>query len=760
MRNLGLSVPSLALQLLSSAAVPGFFWNADENPLSLLMTGITHSRSSLAYMVDASGKYTTGPNNLATWSEDYSNAHWADAYNSNVTRTTSTANFTTSTSYVYSSVASAAVGSKALISVVLSSGSKTGTVGLRDVGSGTYLTVSLTPVPTRYYILATVTGVLQIGLDNRVGLGGDGITGTVNVSGWTVSTVTYETSPRPDDLVQTTSSAFYGLRCSYDTSTITYDGNNILTYSNDFANATWQKVAAGTGTVPALTPGSGPGPDGTPNAATTVVFNTGAGTSASDQSNIILNGGVTTPSGIKYLGGIWIKGSAGGKIQIRHQAAGPYTLWTLTGGWDRVFSVEDGLVTSAQFSVGLRQGVPSTINSSLTVQIAYATVSAVTTETAPRPQDQVITTSAPYYFMGGGLTFAPPTKRDLLIEDARTNYLGYSESPSNWALANCTQSYTANSRLGTLGVTTLTQTASGTPTVSFFAGTPSAVNGEVWTSTFELTGVGSKTMCYPALYGSVSVWGVNGDCTAKILSGPGSLSQTVGGLWQITGLSTSVPTVVSVTRTFRQSENIQSALYLQTGPAGTAGDQIKVACPQLEKGPYASSYTPTWSSATAVARGADICQFTGPAIAAIQGAAATVIVQTTSLPYSPGSNSSLVAAGAGNSVLSYVTNSNAVGAAAAATYNQTTALTSGTPDYTAPMRIGVSYSAAGRSLSVNGGAVVTDANSIGSIPSAYLGSNGSSLFLGGRLKSVAIFKSRLADPSLQARTPVGASFFQ
>ena len=255
MRNLGLSVPSLALQFLSSAAVPGFFWNADENPLSLLMTGITHSRSSLAYMVDASGKYTTCPNNLVAQSNNFTSVSWtkmsatvtAGAADPLGGTSACTLTATASNGQIYQGASNAAAGSTRY---------NTSWWIRRRTGIGGVKSYSPDGVAST---IVAVDGTWQQFSLNGLGNGG-GIAyanvvlaasgDAVDIYCATLSQVTYETTLRPDDQVVTGAARFYGLRCSYDTSTITYDGNNLLTYSNDFANAAWTKTGSSvSGTV-------------------------------------------------------------------------------------------------------------------------------------------------------------------------------------------------------------------------------------------------------------------------------------------------------------------------------------------------------------------------------------------------------------------------------------------------------------------------------------------------------------------------------
>ncbi|WP_034161157.1 hypothetical protein, partial [Sphingomonas sp. ERG5] len=71
--------------------------------------------------------------------------------------------------------------------------------------------------------------------------------------------------------------------------------------------------------------------------------------------------------------------------------------------------------------------------------------------------------------------------------------------------------------------------------------------GDTLTFTVQLIG-GNFTTASLALLGGTSLYGNNGDSSAVILSGPGTLSQITGGAFQVSGLSTTAVTTVSVTR--------------------------------------------------------------------------------------------------------------------------------------------------------------------------------------------------------------------
>jgi hypothetical protein len=101
-----------------------------------------------------------------------------------------------------------------------------------------------------------------------------------------------------------------------------------------------------------------------------------------------------------------------------------------------------------------------------------------------------------------------------------------------------------------------------------------------------------------------TTWGNNADSTCRIISGPGSVSQQVGGLWSVTGLSTTQWTRVEV---FRSSS--YGALLVYPGGTGTVTGTAFMWGMQMEAGNGASSLIPTGASTGS--RAADSCVMTG-----------------------------------------------------------------------------------------------------------------------------------------------------
>lgn len=107
---------------------------------------------------------------------------------------------------------------------------------------------------------------------------------------------------------------------------------------------------------------------------------------------------------------------------------------------------------------------------------------------------------------------------------------------------------------------------------------------------------GSTTSVGLGFYGDTGVWGTNPNSTASVVSGPGSVTQSTGGLWNVTGLSATVPTLVTMRRVYPAAD-VMAYLYVYPGTAGstTIGHSVKLAQPMVEYNLAARSgrYVPT-----------------------------------------------------------------------------------------------------------------------------------------------------------------------
>ena len=152
---------------------------------------------------------------------------------------------------------------------------------------------------------------------------------------------------------------------------------NLSIYSEQIDNAGWGKSQSGTGLVPVVTANNAISPDGYQN-ADTIVFNAGAGTTASDISAIFQTFGGTTAT---YTASFYAKTASGtAQVQVRIDGSN-YDKFTVTNQWQR-FTLTKALTgTSNVFEMAIRRGLNEPMNASATIQLwgvqvelgAYAT---------------------------------------------------------------------------------------------------------------------------------------------------------------------------------------------------------------------------------------------------------------------------------------------------------------------------------------------------------------------------------------------------
>ncbi|MEA3063742.1 MAG: hypothetical protein QOJ27_170, partial [Sphingomonadales bacterium] len=105
------------------------------------------------------------------------------------------------------------------------------------------------------------------------------------------------------------------------------------------------------------------------------------------------------------------------------------------------------------------------------------------------------------------------------------------------------------------------------------------------TVTFGVTmqAVGTVTSQSLGLYSDIDGWGAAGISSARIVSGPGQLVEAVGGLWTVTGLSTTQGTRIEVTRTYTTAQNAGAYLYFDHPGGYRAGTSLTLADISLMK---------------------------------------------------------------------------------------------------------------------------------------------------------------------------------
>jgi hypothetical protein len=206
------------------------------------------------------------------------------------------------------------------------------------------------------------------------------------------------------------------------------------------------------------------------------------------------------------------------------------------------------------------------------------------------------TTNEPRFDYTGG------SARGLLLEGTATNLLQQSAdwTVSPWSKpAQITWDGTtyATAPDGTTSAKQITVTGGSSAAIAQAVTTGTNRTISLWLRAGSLT-----SFSVGAFDSGGTTWGNNADSTCRIISGPGSAPvQQVGGLWSITGLSTTQWTRVQIFR----STTYTNLLAYPGSSSGTINGTAFMWGMQMEDGNGASSYIPT--GASSATRLADSC---------------------------------------------------------------------------------------------------------------------------------------------------------
>lgn len=513
--------------------------------------------------------------------------------------------------------------------------------------------------------------------------------------------------------------------------------NNLLTYSNTFNNAAWSTSTA------TITSGVSD-PLGGTNAWTLTA--TGAGA--------LLYQNVTIPTSANGLFAVYVKRRTGsGTISLR-QPAGAYSAVTITSSWTQVSVVGPG---NGAVNIAIQIATNGDA-----IDIYAATVSAVTYETTPRTDDQVITTSAAYY--GPRIDYDPNTLavKGLLIEEARTNLAIQSGALTNAAWTATSTTAATNSIPDPSGLmSSTTQTATANANNLIFQTVGASLSASTYTlsvfikqntsgwMTIEIwTGVGFQGAQLWVNTATGAVGSSAATAGFAIVGTPSSRS--IGNGWYRYQITATVPAATAYICTRHVDADGGFAF------TATNTKSAYVYGPQLELGSFPTSYIPT--AATSVTRAADVVQFNGAALAALQGSSFTAIGEAQTISTTVNSFASIIGLSAGAVILGQQATANNIAYLNLTSGNVTANFPSG--NTASPYRIAAATNGSASSLVVNGGTVSNAALGIYTrAGGVYLGSWGfPSGVLNGWIKSFAIYNQRLSDATLQAKSVVGASY--
>ena len=537
------------------------------------------------------------------------------------------------------------------------------------------------------------------------------------------------------------------------TGKITYAPANLLLRSQEFDNASWSKIAA------TVTPNAAVSPIGTAD-ADKLVEDTATSQHRIDQTP-------TSPAGAQTFS-VFAKAAERAFMALRIGLLGcgfnlsDGTTYALSAGVTAIIvSAGDGWyrcsisISSAAANdicrINLSQ-TAGTLSPSYTgdgtsgIFVWGAQLEPVTYQTTPGPY--VATTASAYYgprFDYDPVTLAP---RGLLIEEARTNLLTYSDQFNDAAWSKTAASITANATSSPDGTTNadklvatavtsghfvsqaVTITASTNYTVSVYV--KAAEYG--WAIIYVGTvGVGQYVNLSTGAVGSTFI----GAPTSTTVTNAGNGWRRVSMVFN-SGVNTSVDVRVYATTADGTSS------YLGDGTSG-----IYVYGAQLEAGSFATSYIPTVAST--VSRSADVATMTGTNFSSWYNQSEGTIVAETALIAKSGASYGIYAVDDGTTNNAYPSfygtglqaNSRVAGANIF-TSNGTLSPIS---------KSAFAYKSADYASSFNGATPTIQLS--GAIPSGLnrlqLGAY-NTLLLNGHLRAIAYYNTRLPNTQLQTLT--------
>ena len=364
------------------------------------------------------------------------------------------------------------------------------------------------------------------------------------------------------------------------TGKLTYQGNNLLAYSNTFSTG-WSYSS-----VTVSNPNAVSDPFGGTNATTI--------TATANAAQLYQYLAISSAASTNYVTSIWVKRRSGsGNIRIFNPNS-TTTVIPVTSTWTKFSSSGAG---GAGF---IYPGILIATNGDA-VDVYAATASAVTYETTPRSQDQIITTSAALLAPRLDTNLSTLSPAGLLVEEQRVNIALYSRTYTNAAWTNANNHLTLASGQGTSidGTNSLwkvTQTG----------------NGDDNLYQAVTTGAGSYTTSYIVKAGNTSwMWLDVNQTTDHIvwynLTGNGSIGTQSGATGTIQYLGNSL---YRITHTFTA---VMNNAYLGAPMPCTAdnvltrvnGNYSLFDYAQLEAGAFATSITAPTQSST-VTRTADV----------------------------------------------------------------------------------------------------------------------------------------------------------
>ena len=220
---------------------------------------------------------------------------------------------------------------------------------------------------------------------------------------------------------------------------------NLLTFTQEFDNAAWNKNNTGAAIAPVVTANQGAAPDGT-NTADRVQFSLNGGTATGDISQTFQSVTFTTAPSIFS---VYLRSNTASSFNMQiTNPDGTATNITVTPTWQRFNSTSSTAGGAINYAIRLRGGQSPANSNTADVLVWGAQVEA---GSVPTDYTRNVGGLFPARFDYDPVTLAP---RGILIEEQRTNLLTYSEQFDNAYWVKNAATVTANSTASPDGTTT------------------------------------------------------------------------------------------------------------------------------------------------------------------------------------------------------------------------------------------------------------------------------------------------------------------
>lgn len=736
----------LKLGFMSGSAMPALMLNFIST--ATLDPRITFSRGTNGMVTDATGKLTYAPNNLLTYSNDFSNAVWtkenatvvqnATAPDGTATAWTLTNNTTNGQHRIYfdlfstnsSGVRSIFVKAGSADFVGISSSGTDGSVfnlstgvkvsdygsavgSITNLGDGWFRIGGLPQIAYRYLVLTIGETASQA----IPGTSYVGTTKTILVYGAQLEAVTYQTTPG-----------------TYNSTT----PKNLLGYTQEFDNAAWTKSNA-TVTANATT-----APDGSLT-ADKLVEDTAAAAHGLTSTSVAIVANTPMAWSIYAKAGerswMWVNAYDGANRRcwfdlangvVGTTAAGCTASITAIGnGWYRCSVLRAAGVSPITLSAYATTADNTTTytgdgTSGIYIWGAQLSNSASVDRYVYNPGAAL--TSAAYY--GPRFDYDPTTlaAKGLLIEEARTNLLTYSNdyTQAAWSKAGST-SVTASAATSPDGTSNASYVSIGT-------------TGDYLFQQYSTT---SATTAY-----TFSVWLKSASAqTVRV-----EVQQSGGGITTTTASVTSTWQRFTATYTTDASPTYVRA-QLRTAVGGTLSN-LQVYGAQLEAGSFATSYIPT--AASSATRNADVATMTGANFSSWYNQTQGTFVAEADTLYATPTSQYVFSVGevtdASQVYVNINSSSNAIGNVAVTGVSQASLTPTGTISSNASFKFAIATMVNSFAAALNGSVTATDTS--GAMPTVdrfTLGNRATGArALNGHIRSISYYNSRLPNTTLQS----------